>query len=186
MSLQDKKVLFILPHYNFRDKEYTWIVEKLDEMGIAHEVASSHLSEAQGRFGTLVKPDITVNFVSSGDYDAFIFVGGEGAKEYYADPIIVKLVINIIITRKVVAALGLAVPILGYSGHLANKKVTGPDNIKTEIEETGAFFTGRLVEQDGDIITGNGPYATRELAEAVVKALEWSDKADLSGRTYLR
>lgn len=186
MNPQNKKVLFVLPHHNFRDKEYTWIVEKLDSEGIGHEVASSHLSEAQGRFGTIVKPDVAIGFVTAGDYDGFIFVGGEGAKEYYADPVIVKLVINAITTKKVVAAIGLAVPILGYSGHLTNKKVTGPDNIKTEIEETGAFFTGRLVEQDGDIITANGPYATRELAEAVVKALEWADKADLSGRTYLR
>lgn len=186
MSSATKKILFILPHADFRDKEYTWIVERLDLEGIAHEVASSHQSEAQGRFGTIVKPDITIGFVSSGDYDAFIFVGGEGAKEYYAQPEIVKLVINAIITHKVVAAIGLAVPILGYSGLLAGKKVTGPDNIQPEIESSGAFFTGRLVEQDGDIITANGPYATRELAEIVVKALEWSDESPRSGRKYLR
>jgi len=186
MSQQSKKVLFILPHQNFRDKEYSWIVERLDEAGIVHEVASSHTSEAQGRFGTIVKPDITISFISSGDYDGFIFVGGEGAKEYYAHPDIVKLVINIITTHKVVAAIGLAVPILGYSGLLSNRKVTGPDHIRPEIENTGAFFTGRLIEQDGDIITANGPYATKELAESVVKALECSDEGVKTGRTYLR
>lgn len=180
------KVLFVLPHYNFRDKEYTWIVEALDSAGISHEVASSHLSEAQGRFGTIVKPDVLLKFVSSGDYDGFIFIGEEGAKEYYADPDIVKLVINIITTRKVIAAIGMAVPILGYSGHLSGKKVTGPDEMKREIEETGAFFTGRLVEQDGDIITANGPYATKEVASAVIKALSWNDDFEKHGRKYLR
>lgn len=186
MSQQNKKVLFVLPHHDFRDKEYSWIVERLDEAGITHDVASSHLSEAQGRFGTMVKPDINISFVSSGDYDAFIFIGEESASEYYARPEIAKLVINAITTRKVVAAIGHAVPILGYSGHLNGKKVTGPDEIKSNIEETGAFFTGRLVEQDGDIITANGPYATRELADSVIKAIEWGDKSDLAGRSYLR
>lgn len=185
MNAQNKKVLFILPHFDFRDKEYIWIVERLDVAGIDHEVASSHLSEAQGRFGTIVKPDVAVNFVSSGDYDAFIFVGEEAAKEFYAQPEIVKLVINAITTHKLVAAIGHAVPILGYSGLLANKRVTGPDEIRPDIEESGAFFTGRLVEQDGDIITANGPYATRELAESVIKALEWSS-GEGAGRPYLR
>src|SRR5450759_2677468 len=130
MNLQNKKVLFILPHYDFRDKEYTWIVERLDEAGIAHEVASSHLSDAQGRFGTLVKPDVSINFVSSGDYDAFIFVGEEAAKEYYAQPEIVKIASDAITTHKIVAAIGLAVPIIGYSGHFNKRKVTGPAEIR--------------------------------------------------------
>ena len=186
MNLQNKKVLFILPHDDFRDKEYSWIVERFDEAGIAHEVASSHLSEIKGLFGTIVKPDVSINFVSSGDYDAFIFVGEEAASEYYEVPEIVKLVINALATRKVVAAIGRAVPILGFSGKLTGLKVTGPDEIRHEIEGAGAFFTGRIVEQDGDVITASGPYAVRELAESVIKALEWSDGDSKSGRPYLR
>lgn len=186
MSLQNKKVLFILPHHDFRDKEYSWIVERLDPLGITHEVASSHLSEAEGRFGTVVKPDVSINFVSYSDYDGFIFVGEETASEYYSSPEINKLVIGALSVRKVVAAIGHAVPILGFSGKIAGRKVTGPDEIKHNIEETGAFFTGRLVEQDGDIITASGPYAVRELAESVIKALEWSDGESKDGRPYLR
>lgn len=189
MSPQNKKVLFILPHTGFRDKEYIWLKERFDEAEITSEIASSHLSEAQGRFGTILKPDVLISFVSSGDYDAFIFIGGESAKEYYAEPTVVKLVIDAITTHKLVAAIGLAVPILGYSGLLASRKVTGPNTIKTNIEDAGAFFTGRLVEQDGDIITANGPYAMRELAESIIKALEWADEGtngEHTGRTYLR
>jgi len=186
LSLQNKKVLFILPHHDFRDKEYSWIVERLDEAGISHEVASSHMSEAQGRFGSIVAPDVNVAFVSSADYDAFVFVGEEAANEYYANPEISKLILNAISTRKVVAAIGHAVPVLGYSGKLTGRKVTGPDEIRYQIEETGAFFTGKLVERDEDIITASGPYAVRELAESIIKALEWSDAAGASGRTYLR
>jgi putative intracellular protease/amidase len=186
VNLRNKKVLFILPHHDFRDKEYSWFVEKLDEAGIDHEVASSHLSESQGRFGTIVIPDVAVNFVSYADYEAFIFIGEEAAKEYYASPEINKIVVGALTAHKVVAAIGYAVPILGYSGRLVGRKITGPSEIQSEIENTGAFFTGRLVEQDDSIITASGPYAVRELAETVVKALEYADTENLNGRNYLR
>lgn len=186
MNLQNKKVLFILPHHDFRDKEYSWFVERLDEANIGHEVASSHLSEAQGRFGTIVVPDVALNFVSYADYDAFIFVGEEASKEYYSNPEINKIIVGALTDHKIVAAMGYAVPILGYSGRLAGRKITGPSEIQGEIENTGAFFTGRLVEQDGNIITASGPYAVRELAETVVKALEYANAENLNGRNYLR
>lgn len=186
MSLQNKKVLFVLPHFGFRDKEYIWIVERLDAAGIEHQVASTHLSEVQGRFGTIVQPDVLIEFVSSGDYDAFVFVGEEAAEEYYADPEIVKIVTDALLTHKVVAAIGFAVPILTLSGQITGKKVTGPDSIQEQIEDAGAYYTGGLIEQDGDIITAHNPYAVRELAESLIKALEWADDKTLSGRTYLR
>jgi len=185
----NKKVLFILPHYGFRDKEYTWIKERLDEVGITSEIASSHLSEIKGQFGTLLTPDTLLSYVSSGDYDAFIFIGEEAAKEYYADPEITRLVTDALITHKLVAAIGFAVPILTFSGQLTGRKVTGPDSIQREVEDAGAFYTGRLVEIDGDVITAHNPYSVRELAEGIIKALEWSNgdhTSEQTGRTYLR
>ena len=189
MNYQNRKALFILPHHNFRDKEYLWIKERLSTAGITSEVASSHLSEIQGEFDTILTPDTLVSYVSSGDYDAFIFIGEEAAKEYYADPEITKLVTNALVTHKVVAAIGFAVPILTYSGELTGRKVTGPDSIQSEVEDAGAYYTGRLIEQDGEIITAHNPYATRELAESIIKALEWSSiegTEGTTGRPYLR
>jgi putative intracellular protease/amidase len=186
MNQSNKKVLFILPHYDFRDKEYTWIIERLDQAGISHEVASNHLSEAQGRFGTIVKPDVLVNYLSSADYDAYIFVGEEASREYVDNPEISRIIINALSVHKVIAAIGYAVSILGFSGILAGRRVTGPEELQTEIENTGAFYTGRLIEQDGDILTANGPYAVRELAESIIKALEWSDEENIKGKPYLR
>ena len=189
MNSKNKKVLFILPHSDFRDKEYTWIKERLDEVGITSEIASSHLSEIKGQFGTLLTPDTLLSYVSSGDYDAFIFVGEEAAKEYYADPEVTRLVTDALITHKLVAAVGFAVPILTFSGQLTGRKVTGPDSIQREVEDAGAFYTGRLIEIDGDVITAHNPYSVRELAESIIKALEWSSiegTEGTTGRPYLR
>lgn len=186
-DLSDKKVLIILPHYNFRDKEYTWIRERLETTGVCINVASSHLSEAQGRFGTLVQPDFHINYVDGRDYDAFIFVGEEASNEYYGHQDIIRLLESAFNERKIVAAIGAAVPIIAYSGKLVSKKITSVEAERARLEEMGSFFTGKIVEQDGDIITANGPYGTREFGEAIVKALIWSKSTNkLSGRQYLR
>lgn len=185
-SLAGKKVLVILPHYNFRDKEYSWLRERLDAAGVTTEVASTHLSEAQGRFGTIVNPDCLVSFVEANDYDAFIFVGEEAASEYFDNPDILRTLETAFAKRKIVAAIGAAVPIVAFTGHLVGRKVTSVESERTRLEELGAYFTGNLVEQDGDIITANGPYGTREFADSVVKALKWSSVVTGNGRTFLR
>lgn len=186
-NLDKGKVLFLLPHHNFRDKEYTWLKERFDENGITSEVASTHLSEAQGRFGTLVKPDVLINFVESADYDAYIFVGEEAASEFFNNRDVQRIIERAMSLRKIVAAIGEAVPVLLYSGHFTNRKVTTTEAQKSKVEELGTYFTGRIVEQDGDLITANGPYGTREFAEAIIKALAWSKKpASANGRQYLK
>jgi protease I len=39
------------------------------------------------------------------------------------------------------------------------------------LEGKGAKYTGKSVEVDGNIITGNGPDAAREFGRAIAKAL---------------
>lgn len=185
-SIEGKKVLLILPHYNFRDKEYSWLRERFEPAGLTVEVASTHLSDAEGRFGTTVKPDVLTSFVEANDYDAFVFVGEEAAlTEYMNDKNIQRILESAFSRRKIVAAIGCAVPIIAFSGHLVGKKVTTSEAEKNRMEELGSYFTGRLVEQDGDVITASGPYATREFAEDIIKAIKWSVGTG-SGRQYLR
>lgn len=185
-KLDSKKILMILPHYNFRDKEYSWLKERFDPTGAQTTIASTHLSEARGRFGTVVKPDVLTEFVDTNEYDAVVFVGEEAAaNEYFDDRNVQRILETAFSRRKIVAAIGRAVPVLGFSGHLTGKKVTTNEADKNRMEELGAFYTGRLVEQDGDIITATGPYATREFADTIIKALSWSSGSG-SGRRYLR
>jgi putative intracellular protease/amidase len=185
-NLDNKKVLVILPHYNFRDKEYTWLRERLDAAGVRVEIASTHLSEAEGRFGTIVKPDVLISYVEAIDYDAYIFVGEEAAMEFYGNPDIQKIIDNAFENHKVVAAIGAAVPIIGYSGKLVGVRITSVESERKRLEDMGAYFTGRISEQDGQVITANGPYGTREFADSIVKALDWSSGTGAHGRQYLR
>jgi protease I len=185
-DLSCRKVLVILPHYNFRDKEYTWLKERLDQAGVKVEVASTHLSDAEGRFGTTVTPDVLVSYVEAIDYDAYIFIGEEAANEFFGNVDILRIVENAFENHKIVAAIGAAVPIIGYSGKLVGKKITSVEGERKRLEDLGAYFTGRIVEQDGQVITANGPYGTREFADTIIKALKYASGIASQGRPYLR
>jgi protease I len=165
------KVLLVMPHDRFRDEEYKAVTETLNNEG--HEVAigSSHHSEAQGLFGMLVKPDVNVSFVESTDYDAVIFIGGHGIDEYINNSAVLMLVRNYFSENKVIGALGRAVEILAYSGVISGRKVTCDISTITKVQSSGAYYTGRLVEKDGNLITGTGVEASQEFAESVLYIL---------------
>jgi len=75
--------------------------------------------------------------------------------------------------RKVTSAICSAPVVFANAGILNSKKATCFSEQRDKLENGGAFYTGRLVERDGDIITGSGPAASEDFAEAVVKAIHW-------------
>lgn len=171
--MENKKVLFILPHYEFDDDEYFQTKEILESSGISTEVCSTHMSEAQGRFRKIVEPAFLIEDVEAEDFDAFIFVGGNGATELYNDVDVQNLVKDSLLDHKVIALIGEAVPILYYANVLKGRQVTTLENLKQEVEDGGAFYTGMSMEQDGDIITGFDNRSIKEVASAVIRALDW-------------
>lgn len=169
----ENKILFVLPHYDFDDDEYFKIRDFFDSKGILTEVASTHMSEAEGRFRKLVNPDFLVEDVEARDYDAFVFISGVGASELYHNSDIQRLVNSILVHHKVIALIGEAVPILYYANVLKGRQVTTLESLKEEVENGGAYYSGIDLEQDGDIITGFDARSSKEVARAVVRSLDW-------------
>jgi protease I len=184
MSQYLKKILLIIPHDSFDDNEYKDIQLGLRDGGFETETASSHLSEAQGRFKLIVVPDVLINFVEAGDYNGFIFIGEEAASEYYASATILRILDHAHVAGKIVAAIGAAVPIIAYTGKMAGLKITGPEVERRRLEELGAFFTGNSVEISGNYITAVGPEARQEFIKAVVNILTWAPHE--AERVFLR
>ncbi len=178
------KILFILPHYDFDDDEYFVTKGFLESKGLKTETASTHISEAEGRFRKIIKPDFAVDDVRARDYDAFVFVGGPGAKELYHNTTVTNLVGDILVSRKVIALIGEAVPILYYANVLKGRQVTTLENLREEIEDGGGYYTGTNMEQDGDLITGFDDRSTEAVADAIVRGLAWQE--DRTQREHLR
>ena len=168
--ITEKKVLLIIAHNNFDDEEYNIIRTHLETNHIRVETASTHQSEAQGKYNSTVMPDVLINYVESGDYDGFVFVGEEAASEYSNNRDVLHMISQAHLTGKLLAAIGKAVPVLAYTGKLTGVLVAGDESEKTRLEELGAYFSGNMVEESNDFITAS-PVAATEFAEAIAMAL---------------
>ena len=170
-ALIDKKIVMIIGSRMFHDLEYLELKEIFDREGGHLVIASSSLSVAigMGIYRLKVKPDILINDIKVKEFDAVVFVGGPGAHEFSSDRMAHKIVKQTVNQEKILAAIHLAPEILANAGVLNGKRAVAfmSHNIKAK----GAIVTDKMVERDGNIITGRSQSAAKEFGEAIVAAL---------------
>jgi protease I len=169
-------ILIVIPHDGFRDEELERVLDDLKKAKHHVDVGSTHHTEARGHFGMLIVPDVNVRFVEISDYDGLVFIGGRGIEEYLMDNGIMNMIKDAFSDRKLLCAIGMAVEIFAYAGVLSSRKVTCDISTIPKVQGAGAFYTGRLVEQDGELITASGVDAAEEFANQITDALEWRDQ----------
>lgn len=168
-----KRVLMIIAPENFRDEELFYPKEELERAGVGVTVASSRTGEAKGKLGARVKPDLKLDQVKAGDYDAVIFVGGSGSEVYFNDRQALSIAGEAFKKGKKICAICIASVILANAGVLKGKRATVWNGEYIEkIESKGATYTGKPVEVDGNVITANGPAAAREFGRTIAKAIK--------------
>ena len=172
VSESEKKVLFIIAPVNFRDEEYLYPREILEQEGIKVSVASKSLDEARGMLGARVEPDLLLSEVKVEEYDAIVFVGGIGAKVYWNDEEALRICQEAVSEGKILAAICIAPVTLAHAEVLEGVKATVWPSEKDQLVEKGAVYTGREVEVDGKVITGNGPDAARDFGNKILEALK--------------
>lgn len=116
-----------------------------------------------------VQMDINLKDVHASDYDIIVFIGGYAYNRN--DPEAQRIAQEAVEEGKLLAAICVAPITLARAGVINGKRVTASTGI-SQLEETGAIFTGNVVERDGLIITANGPYASQQFGEAIAAALE--------------
>lgn len=178
-DLKDVKIIMIIASQNFRDEEYQTPREMLEKTGARITVASSSRDEAKGMLGQVkVKADSLLKDVQVKEYDAVIFVGGIGAKEYYDSKQAHEIVKEAVKEEKVLAAICIAPVILAKAGVLKDKKATVYETEKDTLKKQGAIYEDKDVVQDGKIITANGPKAAKKFAQTIIKELEKVKKSE--------
>jgi protease I len=183
-ELEGKKVLMIVASSNFRDEEYSVPRQFLESKGAKIVVASSKETQSVGMLKKVtVKPDIVLEKVNVKDYHAVLFIGGIGAKEYFANQVAQKIAQETVKNNKILAAICIAPSILANAGVLAGKKATVFKSEAENLKAKGANYTGAAVEVDGKIITANGPDAASDFAQKVADLLKAIKK--LEGKKIL-
>ena len=147
-----------------------------DEGGEEDLSSSTKMGRALGADGGEVEIDLLVSDLNPAYFDAIVFIGGPGCLENLDNENSYKVVKETVSQNKVLAAICVSPIILAKAGVLEDKKATvwssaldrGPVAI---LKENGAIYQDKTVVTDGKIITGNGPEASEEFGEAILKVL---------------
>ncbi|MBN1796615.1 MAG: DJ-1/PfpI family protein [Sedimentisphaerales bacterium] len=167
-----KKALLIIASDRFRDEELFETQKVLSGSGIETTIASSKLGTITGMLGGTTKAEYLLSQINVDDYDAVIFVGGIGAREYSENETALSIAQQAVQKDKILAAICIAPSILAKAGLLEGKRVTSYPSEKTRLLRAKAQYTGADVEQDGNIITASGPRAAEKFGKTIVSALE--------------
>lgn len=166
-----KKAVLIIASRNFRDEELFETKRILDEAAVRTVVASTKTGVMRGMLGGKIGVTTLINDIVVDDYDAIIFVGGSGAREYFNNNIALKIAREATKKEKVLAAICIAPAVLANAGVLNGVKATCFSSERARLKRAGANYTGSAVEQDGLIITGSGPKAAVQFGRAIADAL---------------
>ena len=169
---EGKKAVFIIASENFQDDEFAQPLAVFKENGILVTVASTTTDEVTGMDGAKTTPDVLLETVNVDDFDVVVFIGGSGAAQYIDDPLAHKIAQETVSKNKVLGAICLAPRILTNAGLLTGKNATVYPTEGDKLKEAGVNYTAKPVEQDGNIITADGPGSAKEFGETLVGLLK--------------
>ncbi|MDZ7359911.1 MAG: DJ-1/PfpI family protein [candidate division KSB1 bacterium] len=172
MADNGRAVLMVIPVEGFREEEYKAAREALEKSGVKVVTASTVRQGALGYKGTTVDPEVLIDEVNPDDYAGVVFIGGHGASQYWHDYKAHEIIRTHAKAGKLIAANDRAPVALAVAGILAGKNVTGHNSIFEKLSNAGAKYTGRKVERDGNVITGEGPNAISLYANELAKAVQ--------------
>ena len=169
--METKTVVLVIAPQEFRDEEFIETRKVLEEAGFRVQVASKTKDTAIGKHGTEVVPDITLADINTETTDALVFIGGRGGSGYYQDPRALGLAKIMHNAGKVVAAICAAPVILANAGILQGGMATCDVSVANEMKKKGTVCTGKPVEVDDRVITGQNVDAAKSFGQAIADRL---------------
>ena len=166
-----KKALFIIAAKDFQEQEFSRPFSVLSLNGVAITVASTVSGEAIGADGARVKVDIQLADAHVDEFDAIVFIGGQGAAQYVDDPLAHTLARDAMEKKKIVAAICMGPMILAKAGVLKGRKATVFPTLSEQLKQEGVIYSGKPVERDGMIITADGPDSAAMFGQEIVDSL---------------
>ena len=161
----------------FEQSELVKPKANLEEAGVETTVASLEDGEIKGwndkDWGDSVTVDITVDEVSSGDYDALLLPGGQMNPDILRmNDRVIDLVREFDKAGKPIAAICHAPWLLAEANIIEGKTVTGWPSIRTDLKNAGAAVVDEEVAQDGNLITSRNPDDIPAFSKALIGALD--------------
>jgi protease I len=175
-KLSGKRMLMIVASRDFRDEEYFIPFEIFQKEGAEITTASSVKGTIIGIEGGEARSTKELKEIEVKNFEAIVFVGGNGASEYFDDKEAHRIAREAIKFNKVLGAICIAPVILARAGALQEKKATVWSSISDksgieELKDGGCSVSSERVVRDEKIVTADGPAVAGEFAKTVVEVL---------------
>jgi protease I len=165
------RVVLIVASENFRDEELFETKLVLDNAGVETVTASTRTGALKGMRGGIAEAGMVLNDIVVDDYDAIVFIGGSGAKQYFNNAVAWDIAREAADKGKILAAICIAPSVLANAGVLNGIRVTSFPSERARLQRAGAIYTGAPVERDGLLITGAGPEVAGLFGQAIADAV---------------
>ena len=151
-----KKALIISAD-NFEDLELLVPYYRLQEAGIAVDIASDRPRSIKGMHGYEVQVDTALGDVNPEDYGVLVLPGGKAPAEVRHSRAAQDIARHFFQTNKPVAAICHGPQILISSGLMRGRHATCYPEVVPELREAGADYDNRAVIVDRNLITSRDP-----------------------------
>jgi len=166
-----KKAVLIIASDDFRDEELFNTRAALANAGVQTVIASSKKGLRKGMLGGTVQVNLMIYDINVDDYDAVVFIGGTGAREYFNNRRALEIAQQAVAKNKVLGAICIAPTILANAGVLNGRRATSFPSEQNRLQRAGAVYTGVPVQRDGLIVTAAGPQASVLFGQAIAQML---------------
>lgn len=172
---------------DFEDIEAITLIDLFRRAGFEVVTAGLDNGPVRASRGTVVLPDTTLDRVVDRDFDLVVLPGGlPGADHLNADSRIHAIVERQHAAGRLVAAICAAPRVLAKSGLLQGRKATSYPGTLDQMPESGAHYTGRAVEVDGNIVTSRGPGTAMDFALTLIEMLDGKNRREAVEGPLLR
>ncbi|MGM0461189.1 MAG: DJ-1 family glyoxalase III [Fibrobacterota bacterium] len=166
--MNTKKALIIFAS-GFEEIEGITCVDVLRRAGVDVTVAGLDTPQITAAHNLQVHCDTVLEKCSHTLYDAIILPGGPGTTHLRESEMVLKLVQEHYTNRKLCCAICAAPTVLDTAGILADTVFTAYPGADAAIDAGSS--TGRVLEQDGTVITSKGPGTAQLFALKIVENL---------------
>jgi SagB-type dehydrogenase family enzyme len=176
VDIRTKKVMIIVPSQRFDDMEFFGIQETCQISGVQSDTASSVTGELKSQQRNTISATKLIRDINVDDYDAFVFIGGPGVREYFEDQNVLRLVRSANQKKKILAAIYNAPGIFAAADIIRGKTVAAFISQRRDIVSAGAEWKHTDLEISDNIITTANPEAARRVGAAVLNTLRLQAK----------
>lgn len=170
-EVNKNSILFFLPASHFNDTEFTTVKNFLEKNRINVFIASDSSEVCQSDSNQKVRADINLYNIHETNFCGIVLIGGTGARQYWNNFLLHKIVASFHKAGKIVAAICSAPVILANAGILQGLAATCFDEDKDELIKSGCDYKDVPVFVSGNIVTAKCSKASLLLAESILQLI---------------